>query len=219
MLGGLRVFFFSNVRSVPLANMPAIFAGGAGGHARRRQQSVFHPGLSVPVGTGGEQGRENIFHASLQASPGNKRTRSQRATGADAAPLANPPSLPPTPKRWRNTRRRSSFLHPSPSRVFRGRHELLQSNGAEAVTVFTRTHSNSFPRYLKECRVICMEIIRCAVEAQLGHCAYCEHRHNPPCSVELTLPPCIKARNVALSFIDVSPLETPASLSGNNRKC
>lgn len=93
MLGGLRVFF-SNVRSVPLANMPAIFAGGAGGHARRRQQSVFHPGLSVPVGTGGEQGRENIFHASLQASPGNKRTRSQRATGADAAPLANPPQPP-----------------------------------------------------------------------------------------------------------------------------
>lgn len=169
--------------------MPAIskycrHAGGAGGDTHRRQQSVFHPGLSVPVGTGGEQGRENIFHASLQASPGN--TRSQRATSADAAPLANHPT---PPKRWRNTRRRSSFLHPSPSRVFRGRHELLQSKGAEAVTVFTHTHRNSFPRYLKECRVICMEIIRCAVEAQLGYCAYCERPHNPPCSVELTLPP------------------------------
>lgn len=138
-------------------------AGSAGGHAHRRQrsqQSVFHPGLSVPVGTRGKRGRENIFHASLQASPGNKRTRSQRATGAGGT---HGDVLFFTLPRLASSRADTSCCS--------------YGGGGGCHGIHPHTHRNSFPRYLKECRVICMEIIRCAVEAQLGYCAYCEHQY------------------------------------------
>lgn len=142
MLGGLRVFFFPT-SDRPLSqtcrqyqNIPRRGtqpgAGSAGGHTHRQ---VTQPAERFPPWPerSSRHGKRKYISCLITGVP--------RVTSARARKEPPAQTPPPLHKRWRNTRRRSSFLHPSPSSVFQGRHELLQSKGVEAVTVFTHTHT------------------------------------------------------------------------------